>query len=383
MDGQEENYTPLIIAGLVVTILLFAGLVFYTLQESTRLAQAAESFTEERIERGSETYAHQCAACHGDEGEGGSGPALNDRTLLKNTLDSVFFSVIRSGVPGTQMPAWSVDFGGPLTDEDVRDVVTFIKAWEPTAPEIQMAAFQPDAARGAVLFSTTCAVCHGENGAGSDKAPRINDTSRLDGLSDDWYRQVIRNGRPAKGMPTWGTVLSPNQIEDLVALIGAWRAGSTVQPDYSITELLTNALFALEGSDIESAALHLERAMEAADGSDLEALQSAAVEITGEDQESAIEAVRTLLADWPLGDPAAGVPLYSANCAACHGVQGEDGIGPQLQMNTFIQSNNNAELVQFLLEGRPGTAMAGYLDRLDETQLADIVAIIRLWQVPH
>ena len=202
-------------------------------------------------------------------------------------------------------------------------------------------------------------------------------------LSDDWYRQVIRNGRPAKGMPTWGTVLSPNQIEDLVALIGAWRAGSTVQPDYSITELLTNALFALEGSDIESAALHLERAMEAADGSDLEALQSAAVEITGEDQESAIEAVRTLLADWPLGDPAAGVPLYSANCAACHGVQGEGGIGPQLQMNAFIQSNNNAELVQFLLEGRPGTAMAGYLDRLDETQLADIVAIIRLWQVPH
>ena len=54
MEGQEENYTPLIIAGLVVTIFLFAGLVFYTLQESTRLAQAAESFTEERIERGSE-----------------------------------------------------------------------------------------------------------------------------------------------------------------------------------------------------------------------------------------------------------------------------------------------------------------------------------------
>lgn len=380
MDGQEDNYTHLIIAGLVVTVLLFAALAFYSLREGTRLVSAAESRTEERIRRGGEIYAQQCAACHGEDGGGVSGPALNNRTVLKNTLDSVFFSVVRSGVPGTQMPAWSVDYGGPLTDEDVRDVVTFIRAWEPTAPEIQEETFQPDAARGAVLFSTTCAICHGEIGGGGERAPRINDPSRLAGLSDDWYRQVIRNGRPARGMPTWGTVLSPNQIEDLIALVDAWRSGITVTPDFSVTELLGNASFALEQEDPQSASLHLERALNIVEGPGGEALRDAAGQIEAGDLDGARETLAELQEGWPLGNPAGGVPVYSANCAACHGVQGEGGIGLNLQNSDFIGSQSNAQLVEFLLEGRPGTAMTGYRDRLDESQLADVVALLRLWQ---
>ena len=47
----------------------------------------------------------------------------------------------------------------------------------------------------------------------------------VDQFDDAWYRATIANGRPAKGMPTWGTVLSPEQIGDLVALIAAWRDG--------------------------------------------------------------------------------------------------------------------------------------------------------------
>ena len=89
--------------------------------------------------KGKAVHGQQCVACHGAQGEGGVGPALNNRQVLKGTLDSVFFAVIRSGVPGTQMPAWSVEFGGPLTDEEVRDVVALLRSWEPTAPEIRQA----------------------------------------------------------------------------------------------------------------------------------------------------------------------------------------------------------------------------------------------------
>jgi mono/diheme cytochrome c family protein len=305
---------------------------------------------------------------------------LNNKTVLKNTLDSVFFSVIRSGVPGTQMPAWSVDFGGPLTDEDVRDLVAMLRSWEPTAPEIVPAVFVPDAQRGAVLFAGTCSVCHGENGAGTDKAPQINDPARLAAFPDDWYRGVIRNGRPAKGMPTWGTVLSPNQVEDLVAMIAAWRDGQQVTPSFSVADLLDRATFSLANNDGGSARLHVEHALSVATGAGADALKKALALLDQGDNAAALKALQDLSAQWPLGDPAAGAIAYTANCAACHGTQGEGGIGLKLHPSAFVQGQNNAGMLAFLQEGRAGTAMAGFAGKLDETTLADIIAFLRLWQ---
>jgi len=378
--AEKENYTPYLVAGVILTLFIIAGLTFYTISESTRLARAADSFTSERVQRGRAIYNQQCVNCHGAQGEGGVGPALNNRTLLKNTLDSVFFSIIRSGVPGTQMPAWSVDYGGPLTDEEVRDLVAFIRAWEPTAPEVQPPTFQPDAARGALLFSSTCAICHGENGQGGGVAPKLNDPTRLNALSDDWYRGVIRFGRPAKGMPTWGTVLSPNQIEDLIALIDAWRQGTQVQPGFSVTDLLDNAIFSLEQNDIASAELQVNRAMSVAQGYGLEVLRNIASLLTSGDYAGALSGLQSLRQQWPLGDPTQGAAVFSTYCAPCHGAQGEGGIGKKLQPNEFIQSKTNAELVDFILSGRAGTAMAGFKGRLSEAQIADVVAFLRLWQ---
>jgi mono/diheme cytochrome c family protein len=39
----------------------------------------------------------------------------------------------------------------------------------------------------------------------------------------------------------------------------------------------------------------------------------------------------------------------------------------------------NAQLVAFVLTGRPGTAMAGWKDRLTEAEIVDIVAFLRTW----
>ena len=380
MKENLENYTKLILAGLVLTLIVIGALLVYSLAETNRLALAAEEHTLERVARGGEFYQAQCVSCHGVQGEGGSGPALNNRTVLKNTLDNVFFSVIRSGVPGTQMPAWSVDFGGPLTDEDVRDVVAYLRAWEATAPEILPTQFVPDAKTGARLFASTCAICHGENGSGTETAPRINDPARLQALPDDWYRAVIRNGRPAKGMPTWGTVLSPNQVEELVALIAAWRLGEQVQPDFTLSELLNNAVYALSQDDLQSASLAIQRAIDITSGSSRDKLQTAASQITAGDLNAAQQTITTLQTAPTEGDPTAGAQVYSAQCAACHGAQGEGGIGVALIDNAFIKSLSDTELRQFILDGRPGTSMAGFLDRLDDTQLADVIAFLRLWQ---
>lgn len=376
---KKENYDRYMIVGLVLTLVVLGGLVFYWFGENTRLAQASEQLSDERVNRGREIFTEQCVSCHGSQGEGGVGTALNNRALLKNTLDAVFFSVIRSGVPSTQMPAWSVDFGGPLTDEDVKDVVAFIRAWEPTAPEIEPVVFAPDAARGALLFSSTCELCHGANGMGGDKAPAINDPVRLASLEDAWYREVIRNGRPAKGMPTWGTVLSPEQVEDLVALIGAWREGSVVEPEFSVTDLLASAVFALQEDDPASATVHVDRALTVAEGAGAEVLRNAAVQLSGGDNAGALVTLEALAAQWPIGDSTAGGEIYATYCLPCHGAEGEGGIGLPLNPNVYVADSTTPELVEFILAGREGTAMAGFDGRLTETQIADVIAFLRLW----
>ncbi len=377
---KNENYDRYMIVGLVLTLIMLGSLGFYWFGETARLAEASGSFADERVNRGREIYTEQCISCHGAQGEGGVGPALNNRTLLKNTLDAVFFSIVRSGVPNTQMPAWSVDFGGPLTDEDVKDVVAFVRAWEPTAPVIEPVVFEPDAARGALLFSSTCALCHGENGMGGDDAPALNDPARLASLEDNWYRDVIRNGRPAKGMPTWGTVLAPNQVEDVVALIDAWREGTEVEAEFSVTDLLASAVFSLKEDDPESAAVHVDRALLVAEGAGAEVLRNAAVQLSGKDNAGALVTLEALAAQWPIGDSAAGGEIYKTYCLPCHGAEGEGGIGLPLNPSEFVGASTTPELVEFILVGREGTAMAGFDGRLSETEIADVIAFLRLWQ---
>ncbi len=379
---EREDYTGLQVAGLTLALLILFGLGIYWLGEGQRLGGAAALIQEDRIARGEKTYAAQCAACHGNSGEGGVGAALNNRKVLKNTSDTVFFSVVRSGVPNTQMPSWSVDFGGPLTDEEIRDVVAFMRAWEPTAPEILPAAARPaDPAQGALLFASTCVVCHGEDGRGGNPGiPALNDAARLGSFGDDWYRSVIANGRPARGMPTWGTVLSPAQIDDLVALIGAWRAGKAVQPAYSVTQLLDQARFALSQDDPASAQLHLKRAIEVSQGQAASLLQSILAQIQAGEVKGAAQALADLKQNWPPGDPQTGNQLFLAQCAACHGQQGEGGVGLPLHNSAFVQGQTSADLLHFIQTGRPGTAMAGFADRLTEQQIADIIAWLRTLQ---
>jgi mono/diheme cytochrome c family protein len=380
---KDENYDRYLIVGLVLSVLILVGISFYFIFENNRMETASATFYGKQMSLGREIYSEQCSTCHGFQGEGGVGPALNNKILLKNTLDDVLFSVIRSGVPSTQMPAWSVDFGGPLTDEDIRSVVAFVRAWEPTAPEIQPEEFVPSAERGAMLFTSTCETCHGTNGLGGDGTVAINVSSRLSSLDNDWYRGVIRNGRPASGMPTWGTVLSPHQVEDLIALIDAWRNGKQVVAAFNVTDLIDSSIYALNENDPDSATMHISRALDITDGVAAELLKIADDFLLSGDSAGALLTLENLKDQWPIGDPELGAETFANTCKPCHGGDGEGGGGgvfPQLHPNDFIQSQTNADLVTFIQDGRSGTAMAGFRTRLTADEIANVVAFLRQWQ---
>ena len=210
---------------------------------------------------------------------------------------------------------------------------------------------------------------------GNERGPRLNDPQRLDDFDEAWYRSTIAYGRPAKGMPTWGTVLSPAQIDDLVALLTAWREGQVVNPAISTSKHLASALFALQQFDPLDAEFRLNAALAQANNSQAKEIQAILTLIQEKNRAGAEAGLIAMLPPEEIGKE-----LYAAYCAPCHGVDGSGGIGKNLNANSFIQANTDDDLVDFLLAGREGTAMDGFQGLLTDEQLSNLVALLRDWQ---
>jgi mono/diheme cytochrome c family protein len=372
---QKENHTPYVAVAFGLTLCILIVFQLYFWREPARIEAEETEDHALAVATGGELYGENCAACHGDNGLGGVGPGLNSSTLLKMTTDEALFNLTRTGVPGSIMPAWGQTFGGPFTDEQILQMVTFIRAWEPTAPEPTPSATAPDPARGALIYTQTCSICHGENGLGTDEAPALNDPERLNKLNDAWYRNTIAHGRPAVGMPTWGTVLSPSQINDVVALLAAWREGNTVSANIPLTRYLSNALFALRQFDRSDAEFFLNAAKTRADSSELEVIREVITLVQENRLFEAEAALITLLPPEEMGRA-----LYESNCAPCHGSDGSGGLGPSLRPSSFFRNKSDEEIVAFMLAGRNGTAMEGFEGILTEDELGNVVTLLRAWQ---
>ena len=286
----QENYTPFIAVAFGLTLAILASFQLYIAREPTRIAADEQRDTLIAISKGRELYAQNCALCHGENGEGVDGPPLNDKTFLNDTLDNTIFSVISSGVPGSEMPAWSQAHGGPFTDQQIRELVAFIRSWQPDAPDRRAAALAGDPINGLTIYNSTCIVCHGANGQGTETAPALNDPERLAQFDDEWYADTIAEGRPAQGMPTWGTVLSPAQINDLIALLRAWQRGETIEPP-GVVEVLKEARHTLEEGDVHGAEHALGKAQEGASAEVLALVNQALTALEEGDQAAALDAI--------------------------------------------------------------------------------------------
>jgi len=58
----------------------------------------------EDVQAGAETFREHCAACHGANAAGGSGPSLVNRSLKSGDSDWALLRTVRDGVKGTAMP---------------------------------------------------------------------------------------------------------------------------------------------------------------------------------------------------------------------------------------------------------------------------------------
>ncbi|MEM0952257.1 MAG: DUF1573 domain-containing protein [Cyanobacteria bacterium P01_H01_bin.74] len=78
---------------------------------------------------GKALFLADCAMCHGQqaEGNGTAGPALRHLDFSQPAIKQAVHRVIANGSPHTpQMPPFSQEVGGPLTDDEIESLVQFL-----------------------------------------------------------------------------------------------------------------------------------------------------------------------------------------------------------------------------------------------------------------
>jgi mono/diheme cytochrome c family protein len=190
-------------------------------------------------------YQENCAGCHGADGRRGAALALNDSLYLAFVSDVALQQVIAEGRGGTNMPAFSQQAGGSLTDKQIELLVTGIRSkWArpdefkglemPTysvnhqSPNSGASQFgSGDPGKGAAAYQTYCASCHGAQGIGGSAGSIVN-PNFLTMVSDQGLRTTVVVGRADLGKPDWrsnlpGHPMSPQEIDDVVAWLISHR----------------------------------------------------------------------------------------------------------------------------------------------------------------
>lgn len=151
LEGRKLDRT--LTYGLLGLFVLGIGLPLYWLQEPSRQEGAKGRINEEFVQRGEAMYAptadggYNCAFCHGTDGGGGvtaytitdaegrfvkevqwKGPAVNT-IMLRYDRDEIRF-ILQYGRLATPMPAWGADGGGPLTEQQLQNLIDYMGTFQ-------------------------------------------------------------------------------------------------------------------------------------------------------------------------------------------------------------------------------------------------------------
>jgi mono/diheme cytochrome c family protein len=162
--------------------------------------------------------------------------------------------------------------------------------------------------------------------------PAIGNPDFLAVAGDELIAETIRQGRPGRRMPAWGTAeggLRPEEITELVSYVRR-LGGTAVQPTSQPAERR-----------------------------------------------------------WITADANRGGELYGRYCAGCHGANGEGTQAPALNNQVLLKNATDTYFVETIGRGRRGTEMLGFREAspirpaLAEAEIEAIVAFIRAWESPN
>ncbi len=182
----------------------------------------------------------------------------------------------------------------------------------------------PRIEEGRALHLRYCALCHGDKGQGyaADNATALNQPDFLASASDALIRRAIVRGRPGTTMSAWGKALGgPLSDSEADAIVVFLRSQAT-KPIVDVTQKVTGG-----------------------------------------------EALR-------------GQGSYNAWCSSCHGAEGKGGKFVTLSNPEFLAAASDGFLKYAITQGRPGTPMPAFADKLSDQTVRDLVALLRSWARP-
>jgi mono/diheme cytochrome c family protein len=179
-------------------------------------------------------YVAHCASCHGADGKGKTelsesfeiapSDLTDDKSMSKITDRELYLAVAEGGrsIHGPSiMPQWA----NRLSPDQTWDVVAYLRMLH------RRPVYSGDAGRGSQTFAENCSYCHGGDGKGNTpiaKAftaplPDFTNRSQMASWTElDIYIAILGGGDAvghSEFMPSWGEVLSDNDIWNLVAFI--------------------------------------------------------------------------------------------------------------------------------------------------------------------
>ena len=130
---EKTGYGALIMLSIVSLMIP----VFWIMESNGQaIAKTQQHNTD--VQRGAALYAQYCYQCHGINGQGGTGPKLNGNSAVNTLTDADILRIINAGIydpanPGGTplMPAWSDQYGGPLTQDQIQYLFDLIRSADP------------------------------------------------------------------------------------------------------------------------------------------------------------------------------------------------------------------------------------------------------------
>lgn len=253
--------------------ILAVGLPAYWMREPFRQAGAGfdrgtKYFENKAVQRGKELFETSpgdpptprephfgCDACHGAEGVGGvasytltdptnpegptkqvqwAAPPLN--TVMLRYRPAEVKQILIYGRPNTPMPAWGLDGGGPMNDQQINDLIAYLTHITRDPAEVKAEHLARYGTDGQKLFEGFCARCHtqgfsyGEPGlpGGGAYGPALTGGSTLrqfptPELHVEWVAETAELGEAyglrgisSGRMPFFGNELTPEQVQAIV-----------------------------------------------------------------------------------------------------------------------------------------------------------------------
>ncbi len=216
-DGLETFRLDRALVWSLVTLTVVSMILpVYWLMEPTRQENAIVDWVQRFEKRGARNFEDACSSCHGPGGVGGvaaftlvdaegafvaqvdwKAPALT--TVLSRFDETEVWHILDYGRPGTPMPAWGLPGGGPMTTQQVEQLIVYLRSIQ-LDQETTTAQVEDGIAAGARAV-VTAADSELTNSADIEAAAEVWLLQASDPTSSDYlrYAELIFNNPAAQG----------------------------------------------------------------------------------------------------------------------------------------------------------------------------------------